>query len=86
MGDLWFSVTIYIPCSAYVPRVFNFAKFREFGIVREIISANILRIYARPAGNSLIVGVAYILSSAFAKLFQRNFLKKLFAKILTHEI
>ena len=42
-------------------------------------------VYTRPAGNSLIVGVAY-LSSAFTKLFQRIFQKQLFAKTKTSKI
>jgi len=48
----------------------------EHGVLRRfstmLRSFRLLPAYARPARNSLIVGVAY-LSSAFAKLFQQNF-------------
>ena len=43
------------------------------------------RVYARPAGNSLIVGVAYLSSIIISEListkFQQNFQNQLFAKI-----
>ena len=65
--------SLLIPYSAYISRVFNFANFASLESFAKLIQ----RIF----DTSKLSHIGDVLSSAFAKLFQRNFKKKLFAKI-----